>query len=80
MNSILYESMNRISIANKSHPLILEEAREAIMKLKTLKPFLSPQDQETLSILMDRELVSHLKKSLKEASAGKFEPLKNIQR
>ncbi|MBI4086352.1 MAG: hypothetical protein HY433_03900 [Candidatus Liptonbacteria bacterium] len=70
--------MNRTSVKEQFNPLLLEEAREAVMKLKTLKPFLSSQDEETLSVLMDQELVSRLKRSLNEASAGKLEPLKNI--
>lgn len=66
---------------NSHFPLrlkIFEEAREAITKLKTLKPFLTPQDEETLSILMDTKLLNHLDESLKETSEGKLEPLKNI--
>jgi hypothetical protein len=57
---------------------ILEEAREAVTKLSTLKPFLSPQDKETLVVLMDKELTAHLEKSLTEVDEGKFEPLENI--
>lgn len=57
---------------------IFEEAREAITKLKTLKPLLSSQDEETLSILMDKELLNHIGKSLKDAQKGKLEPLANI--
>ena len=71
---------NQILAKEQSRVLLFEEAREAVMKLKTLKPFLSSRDEETLSVLMDQELVSHLKKSLKEASAGKLQPLKNILR
>lgn len=56
----------------------LEEAHEAVVKLKTLKPFLSPQDEETLAILIDKELINHLEKSLREADEGKIEPLQNI--
>lgn len=55
-----------------------EEAREAVVRLRTLKPFLSPQDEEALALLMDRELMAHLEKSLKEADQGKVEPLRNI--
>ena len=58
--------------------LALEEAREAVVKIKTLKPLLSPMDEETLVTLMDKELMSHLDKSLKEAARGQLEPLKNI--
>lgn len=56
----------------------LEEAREAVIKLGTLKPFLSPQDEETLMLLMDKKLMTHLERSVNEASAGRFEPLENI--
>lgn len=56
----------------------LEEAREAVTKLQTLKPLFSPQDEETLAILIDKELLNHLEKSLKEAEKGKVQPLKNI--
>ena len=58
--------------------LALEEAREAVVKIKTLKPLLSPKDEETLAILMDKELMSHLDISLKEAKEGKIEPLENV--
>lgn len=57
---------------------ILEEAREAVTRLRTLKPFLSPQDEETLAILIDKELMEHLEKSVKEMAEGKIEPLKHI--
>lgn len=56
----------------------LEEAREAVIKLKTLQPLLSPQDEETLAILMDQELMTELEKSLEEAEKGKIEPLTSI--
>lgn len=56
----------------------LEEAREAVIKLGTLKPFLSPQDEETLALLMDKKLMVHLEHSMNEASAGQLEPLENI--
>ncbi|OGF83302.1 hypothetical protein A3B18_03275 [Candidatus Giovannonibacteria bacterium RIFCSPLOWO2_01_FULL_46_13] len=64
--------------AIKSKPLILEEAREAVIKLQTLKPFLSPRDEETLSILMDKKLLAELSKSLEDARTGRTEPLRNI--
>ncbi|OGZ54067.1 MAG: hypothetical protein A3H64_00460 [Candidatus Ryanbacteria bacterium RIFCSPLOWO2_02_FULL_45_11c] len=57
---------------------IFEEAREAVIKLKTLKPFLMPRDEETLELLMDKELMTHLVKSLKETEKGKLEPLEHI--
>ncbi len=61
-----------------SDSLALEEAREAVVKLKTLKPLLSPKDEETLAILIDKQLMGHLEKSLSEEARGKVEPLKNI--
>ena len=56
----------------------LEEAREAVIKLGTLKSFLSPQDEETIALLMDTKLMVHLERSMNEASDGQFEPLENI--
>lgn len=61
-----------------THFGILDEAREAVIKLRTLKPFLTPRDEETLELLMDKELMTHLAKSLKEAKEGKIEPLEDI--
>ncbi|TSC79269.1 MAG: hypothetical protein G01um101429_504 [Parcubacteria group bacterium Gr01-1014_29] len=55
-----------------------EEARNAVIKLKTLQPLLSPADEETLSILMDKHLMDHLAQSLDEAVRGKLEPLNKI--
>lgn len=57
---------------------VLEEAREAVTKLRTLRTLLSPQDTETLAILMDRDLMDHLDKSTREATVGKIEPLARI--
>ncbi|OHA90852.1 MAG: hypothetical protein A2832_00855 [Candidatus Zambryskibacteria bacterium RIFCSPHIGHO2_01_FULL_44_22b] len=56
-------------------PLALEEAKDAVTKLKSIKPFLTPADEETLGILIDKELVSNLSKSLIEAKLGKYEPV-----
>ena len=56
----------------------LEEAREAVVKLTTLKPFLSPEDEETLAVLMDKQLMTGLARSLEEIRKGKLEPLENI--
>jgi len=63
-----------------SHFRILGEAQEAVIKLRTLKPFLTPRDEETLALLMDKELMAHLAKSLREAEKNKVEPLENILR
>lgn len=57
---------------------VLEEAREAVYRLRALRPLLTPQDEETLAILMDKELTRHLEKSLREEADGDLEPLENI--
>ncbi len=56
----------------------LMEAHEAVVKLFTLKPFLSSRDEDTLALLIDKKLMRQLKKSLAEAKMGNVEPLKNI--
>lgn len=61
-----------------SHSLALEEAREAIIRLKTLKPFLSPQDTKTLEILMDKNLMTQIETSIRESKEGKLEPIESI--
>lgn len=58
--------------------LALEQAHEAVITLKTVKPLLSLQDRETLALLMDKELMSNLERSVQEAENGKLEPLENI--
>ena len=58
--------------------LALEEARDAVTTIRTLKPLLTEQDEETLAILMDKELVSLLDTSLHEMHDGKLEPLQSI--
>ena len=71
--------MSKVRFQEKSgSSLAFEEAREAVVKIKTLKPLLSPKDTETLTVLMDKELISHLGRSLNEAKEGKVEPLENI--
>ena len=56
----------------------LKKAHSAVITLRTLKPFLTPQDEETLTIMMDKELMTSLKKSITEAKARKLEPLERI--
>jgi hypothetical protein len=69
----------KTKLSTKTSPSVaFEEAKEAVIKIKTLRPHLSPKDEETLSILMDKELMAHLDKSLKEARKGKVEPIGNI--
>lgn len=59
-------------------PEIFEEAREAAITLKNLQKYLTQSELETLEILLDKNTVRQLSKSLKEANKEKFEPLKNI--
>ena len=71
--------MTKVKFQEKPNSsLAFEEVREAVVKIKTLKPLLSPKDEETLAILIDKGLVNHLAKSLREAKEGKTEPLENI--
>lgn len=55
-----------------------DKAQEAISVLSSVKSKLSTIDEETLSILIDKELLGTLQKSLQEAHEGKLEPLTNI--
>ena len=56
----------------------LKEASNAVRILGTAKPFLSKADKETLSILVDKELMGILSKSLKEEKENKVESLESI--
>ena len=58
--------------------LVLEEAKDAVTKLKSIKPFLTHADEETLGILMDKELMKTLSKSLDEARRGEYKSLKSV--
>lgn len=71
--------MTKVKLQEKpKSSLAFEEAREAVVKIKTLKPLLSSKDTETLTILMDKGQMAHLDKSLNEAKEGKVGPLENI--
>ncbi len=63
---------------NKHSPLAFEEARESVVRLSTLKPFLTSADEETLSILMDKKLVGDLRKSISDGGIGKVSSLRGI--
>ena len=58
--------------------LAIDEAKDAVTKLKSIKPFLTRADEETLGILIDKELVSTLSKSLNEFKRGEYEPIESI--
>ncbi|MAG28792.1 hypothetical protein CL632_01430 [bacterium] len=60
------------------HARAFEDAREAVFTLRDSRSSLSPQEKETLSILMDKELMGQLNTSLRDARDGKVEPLENI--
>jgi len=68
------------SVSKRHDKALWEEAQGAVSKLSALKPLLSPKDEETLAILIDKKLLSHLEKSMREAEEGELEPLKNILR
>lgn len=79
MNTRLKEiSINKKRIKKTAVFKPLEEARKAVFKLNFLKQYLTPQDEETLEILMDKKIMARLEKSLIEAKNGQFEPLANI--
>ncbi|OGG92873.1 hypothetical protein A2609_03410 [Candidatus Kaiserbacteria bacterium RIFOXYD1_FULL_47_14] len=63
---------------HKNNILAFEEARESITRLFTLKPFLAPADEETLSILMDKKLVGDLRRSLSDTKTRKVSSLRSI--
>ena len=66
---------DRISASN---PLFFEEAREAAITLRNLRRHLTPAELETLEILLDKQTVSQLSKSLKETKNKKLEPIRSI--
>lgn len=71
--------MTKVKFQGKhTSSLAFKETQEAVVKIKTLKPLLSSKDEKTLAILVDKGLMTHLNKSLREAAAGKTEPLENI--
>ena len=70
--------MATITSQNKYNPLAFEEARESVTRLSLLKSFLTSADEETLSILMDKKLVSDLRRSLSDSKIGKVSSLRSI--
>ena len=57
---------------------VFERARNAVLTLQDSRGALSPQDEETLSMLMDERLMGELDTSLREAREGRVEPLESI--
>ncbi len=75
------QTKSKISVQQrKTHarPGAFKKAHEAVKMLWTLTPLLSSKEEETLAILIDKELVSQLDKSLNEVRESRTEPLKNI--
>lgn len=60
------------------HLRAFEEAHDAIVRLGTLKKFLTSADEETLAILADKKLLSELEESLSDERDGKVYPLASI--
>lgn len=65
-------------ISANRNPLAFEQARESVTRLSAVKPFLTSSDEETLSILMDKKLVSDLRRSLSDSNSGKVSSLRSI--
>ena len=74
MDRISTPTVSRIS--RQSHAF--ERARDAVLTLQDSRSALSPQDEETLGILIDDRLMGHLATSMREAKQGKVEPLESI--
>jgi len=55
-----------------------ERAKNAVFILRDSQSELSEQDQETLDILIDKELMGRLRESLYDARHGNTEPLESI--
>ena len=57
---------------------VFEEARETVVRLSTLQKFLSPADEESLALLMDKKFMKHLEQSLDDVKKGKVEALSSV--
>lgn len=57
---------------------VFEEARETVVRLSTLQKFLSPADEESLALLMDKKFMKHFEQSLDDVKKGKIEPLSSV--
>lgn len=58
--------------------LAFEKAREAIIVLGTISTFLDSNAKETLEILMDKNLMNDLEKSLQDTNANRVSKLETI--
>lgn len=71
--------MPAIKHTQTQHIAEFEEAREAVVRLSVLRKFLSPADEETLGLLMDKKFMSHLKTSLNESKVkSRLSPLASV--
>lgn len=57
---------------------VFEKAKKSALTLLSLKRFLTSSELETLEILLDKNSLTQLSQSLKEAKEGKLTPLENI--
>ena len=78
VGSMTTVSLQTTTQREDTRALVFQLAEEAIIKLKTLAQLLSPEDRETLSVLMDTEVVSDLNVSIQEAATGEYEPIESI--
>ncbi len=60
------------------HPYTFEKAREAVLMIQTLRPTLSSSELETLTLLLDKEALETIEKSVEEAEQGRLEPLEEV--
>ncbi len=58
--------------------VVFEEARETVVRLSTLQKFLSPADEESLALLMDKKFMKHIEQSLDDVKKGKVEALSSV--
>lgn len=58
--------------------LAFEKAKEAVIVLKTVYHFLTPSEKETLEILMDKNLMDDLEKSLVDTKKDQVSKLETI--
>ena len=70
--------MARTAATKSNNPLLLEQAREAIIRLETLSRLLTPAELETLELLFDRHATALIAKSLQEAERRTYEPISKL--
>ena len=69
---------NTIKQSKQASLKSFEEAREAVIKLEILSRQLSPGQLETLEILLDKQAVATISRSVQEAQNGNYESIETI--